>query len=249
MMIRNDETLDDLLVGGLQVIQSRHGYRFSLDAVLLADFAALKGGERVCDLGTGSGVISILLAWRKKTCQITALEIQESLCNRAMRSVRLNQMEDRIQVLRGDIRKLDEILPPAGFDLAVANPPFWPAGQGRLPVHEEAAVARHELELTLSQLLAGAAYILKPKGRLALVHRAARLDEIVQLAGEHGLGVQRLRTVHPYRQRSANLVLVEAVKEGRTGIEILPPLVIYNDDGQYTSELLEIYGVQAKAGY
>ena len=128
----------------------------------------------------------------------------------------------------------------------------WPiprSGQQvrEVTVHEEAVVACHELS-NLSQLLAGAAYILKPKGRLALVHRAARLD-ISQLAGEHGLGVQRLRTVHPYRQRSANLVLVEAVKEGRTGIEILPPLVIYNDDGQYTSELLEIYGVQAKAGY
>lgn len=244
MMIRNDETLDDLLVGGLQVIQSRHGYRFSLDAVLLAHFATLKGGERVCDLGTGSGVISILLAWREKTCQITALEIQESLYKRAIRSVRLNGMEDRIQVLQGDIRKLEDILPATGFELAVANPPFWPAGQGRLPVHEEAAVARHELELTLSQLLAGAAYILKSQGRLALVHRAARLDEIIQLAGEHGLGVQRLRTVHPYWQRPANLVLVEAVKGGRTGVEILPPLVIYNDNGQYTEELLEIYGVQ-----
>ena len=244
MMIRDDETLDDLLVGGLRVIQSRQGYRFSLDAVLLANFASLRGGERVCDLGTGSGVISILLAWRDKTTRITAVEIQEGLCNQAIRSVRLNRMEDRIQVLRGDIRKLEGILSPAGFELAVANPPFWPAGQGRLPIHGEAAVARHELELTLSQLLAGAAYILKPKGRLALVHRAARLDEIMQLAGEHGLGVQRLRTVHPYWQRPANLVLVEAVKGGRTGVEILPPLVIYNDNGQYTEELLEIYGVQ-----
>lgn len=241
MMVRDDETLDDLIKDGLRVIQGCNGYRFSIDSVLLAGFATLLPGNLVCDLGTGSGVISILLAQRDSTCRIKALEIQESLSERATRSIKINHLEDRIEVIRGDIREIKRYFDPACFDLVVANPPFWEAGKGRLPSHPEVALARHELAVTLAEVIAGAAYVLKPGGRLALVHRASRLDEIIQLTGNCHIPAKRVRTVHPRRDHSANLLLVEGIKGASPGVEILPPLVIYEDDGSYTREIRYLY--------
>lgn len=241
MEIRDDETLDNLIKDGLKVIQGRKGYRFSIDSVLLAGFATLLPHNLACDLGAGCGVVSILLAQRESTCRIKALELQEDLCERAARSVRLNHLDNRIQVIRGDLRKIEMYFPASCFDLVVANPPFWKAGEGKLPVHSEAALARHELAATLEDIVLAAARILKPNGRLAMVHRAHRLNEVIVLTETHRIPVRRLRSVHARRDRPANLVLVEGIKGAKPGVEILPPLVIYEEYGAYTPEVIRLY--------
>lgn len=241
MDTKDNETVDDLIKEGLRVIQARRGYRFSLDAVLLAGFVTVLPGDLVCDLGAGSGVISILLAQREKTCRVKALELQESLWDRAVRSVQLNRLQDRIEVTRGDIRRIEEKFSPQEFDVVVANPPFWEVGKGRLSANPEVALARHELAVTLRDIIVAASWALKRGGRLALIHRASRLDEIVQLAEQCRIPVKRMRAVYPYRQRPANLVLIEGIKEAKRGVEILPPLVVYEEDGRYTGEIMHLY--------
>jgi tRNA1Val (adenine37-N6)-methyltransferase len=233
------ETVDDLWGGG-RVIQARQGYRFSLDAVLLASFAGVRAGDMVADLGAGCGVVSILLARREPACRIVALEIQPAMCDRARRSVLLNGLQQRVTVVEGDVRRASALLGAGRFDLLVSNPPYWPAGSGKLPRAPELALARHELALTLGDLLAQAALLLRPGGRLALVHRAARLPEIVRLAHALGLSLARVRMVAPRPGAPPNLVLVEA-KRGPAATEELPLLVVYGEEGRYSDELLECY--------
>ncbi len=241
MNCREDETLDDLLRDNLRVIQGKKGYRFSIDSVLLAGFATLGRGSQVCELGAGSGVISILLAQRDKSCSIKALEIQDNLWDRAVRSVKLNKLEDSIEVIKGDIRRVREIFPAGGFDLVVANPPFWRIGEGLLPEDSEVATACHEVDVTLEEVIAAAAYLLRLGGKLALIQRAARLDEVIRLSHSHRVPVKRMRMVHPHRERPANLVLTEGTKGAKPGITVLAPLVVYEETGIYTSEIMNLY--------
>lgn len=239
--IDKDETLDDLIIGGLKIIQAREGYRFSLDAVLLAHYPDLQGVGNIIDLGTGSGVIPLLLSARTKEAAITGLELQSSLAERAIRSVVYNQLQDRIRILHGDIRELPDSLPGATADLVVSNPPFWRKGEGKLNKQEEAAIARHELYVDLEQVIAAAAYLMVPAGRFCFIQRAARLDEVWQLCTRFKLRVKKLRMVHAFRDRPATMVLIEAHKQGRFELSIMPPLVIYEPDGEYCAEIKELY--------
>ncbi|ADI00858.1 MAG TPA: tRNA1(Val) (adenine(37)-N6)-methyltransferase [Syntrophothermus lipocalidus] len=241
MNCREDETLDDLLRDNLRVVQGKKGYRFSVDAVLLAAFATLGRGSQVCELGAGSGVISVLLVQRDKSCSIKALEVQDSLWDRAVRTVKLNGLEDNIEVIKGDIRRVREIFPAGGFDLVVANPPFWRIGEGLLPEDPEVAAACHEVVVTLEEVIGAAAYLLRLGGKLALIQRAARLDEVIRLSHQYRVPVKRIRMVHPHQGRPANLVLTEGTKGAKPGVTVLSPLVIYEDTGIYTSEVISLY--------
>ena len=241
MNCREDETLDDLLKDNLRVIQGKKGYRFSIDSVLLAAFATLGRGSQVCELGAGSGVISILLAQRDRSCSIKALEIQDSLWDRAVRSVKLNRLEDNVEVVKGDIRQVREIFPAGGFDLVIANPPFWKIGEGLLPEDPEVASACHEIDVTLEEVIGAASYLLRLGGRLALIQRASRLDEVIRLSHNYRVPVKRIRMVHPHRQRPANLVLTEGTKGAKPGVTVLAPLVVYEETGIYSSEVMTLY--------
>lgn len=236
-----EETRDDLVRNGMKVFQARSGYRFSMDSVLLADFADAQADDTVLDLGCGSGVISFLLAGRQSSCKIVGLEIQEDLADRARRGVELNDLADRIEIINGDLRQAEVLLEHRRFNLIVANPPFWRQGEGKPSLNQENLIARHEVNVTLEDYVDAARRWLAPKGRLAMVHRASRVLEIGSLCADIGINVKRLRFVHPYHQRDANLVLVEAVKGSKPGVKILPPLVVYNADGNYTEEIHKIY--------
>lgn len=239
--LRADETIDDLILGNFRIIQPVHGYRFSLDAVLLAHFCQLDRVGRVIDLGTGNGVIALLLAARRPKLRIIGIEIQEAMVDRARRSVRLNHLEEDIEIIKADIRDLVKTHPGGSAELILSNPPFWKKGQGRVNANLEEAVARHELQLTLDELVQAGAHLLVPGGKMALIQRVARLEEVVETYARYRLYPYRMRLVHSFIDRSASLVLLEGRKNRPGKLEILAPLVIYAQPNQYSEEIKKLY--------
>jgi len=239
-LLRPGETLDELRPAGLHIIQAKRGYRFSLDPVLLSDFTPVAAGDTLVDLGTGSGVVPLLLAARTGAGHIVGVEIQAELADRARRSVLLNGLQGRIEILRGDLRELHDQLPPQSFAVVVANPPFRRPGTGRQAPDAERAAARHELAGGLSDFLRAAAYLLPDGGRFCIIYLANRLAELLTTMQGLRLEPKRLRCVHPRVGERANLVLVEGRKGGRSGLLVEAPLHVY-DGKQYSEEILAIY--------
>ena len=237
-----DETLDDLILGDMKLIQAVHGYRFSLDAVLLTHFPELTGVSHIIDLGTGSGVIPLLLAARAPDLHITGIELQPAMVKRAKRSVRLNRLEHRIEIIQADIKEIDRTLVGGSAELVLSNPPFWKTGEGYLSSNTEEAIARHELNLNLEELVDKGAYLLGQGGKLVIIHRAERLEEAMGIFRCHKLSPKRLRLVHSFVDRSATLFLLEGIKNRPGRLNILPPLVIYQKPGEYSDEIKQLYG-------
>lgn len=235
------ETLDDLRLGGLRIIQLKDGYRFSLDPVLLCAFARCQVGETVCDLGCGAGVIPLILARTTAARRIIGVEIQAGMVERARRSVLLNDMQGRIEVLQLDLRAAREVLPPASCQAVLSNPPYRRPQSGRLAPGEERGRARHELHGGLEDFLSSAAYLLGTGGRFYLVHLAERLTDVLAGMRRAGLEPKRLRCVHSRNGESARLVLVEGRRGGAPGMTLEAPLIIYEGD-EYSAEVLAMYG-------
>jgi len=240
-LIKKDETLDDLILGGLKLIQSRRGYRFSLDAVLLAYFSDVKKVRTAVDLGTGNGVIPLLLSHRSPCVNLIGIEIQDSMVERARRGIKYNKLENRIKIMQEDIKNIDRNSLEGIADLVVSNPPFWKKGEGRVSINPEVAVARHEIHIEMGQIITAASHILQPEGKLCMVQRADRLPEIMKLFEQNRLVVKRLRMVHSYIDREAKLILIEGQKTGTGGFVVFSPLIIYEKPGEYCKELKEIY--------
>ena len=240
MELQPHERLDDLLINNLKIIQHRHQFRFAIDAVLLAHFATVKQGVTAVDLGTGTGVIALLLTARGVKA-VTGIEINPILADMARRSVALNNLSDRITIINGDVRAITTLLPAGKFPLVVANPPYWPVGKGKISPNDHVAQACHELTANLNDFLAVAGYLLQYRGRLAMIHLAERLTDV--LAGMRAAGIEpkRLRLVQPFAAKPPKLALVEGVRGGQPGLTVMPPLVIYDDSGNYCREILEYY--------
>ena len=239
-ILSEEESLDDLILGDLQVIQSTRGYRFSLDAVLLAHFSA-PSQQQVVELGAGSGVISLIMAWRAPQASFTLIEIQPAMVERASRSIVLNGLEERIKVFAGDIREIENIMPRGCADLVVSNPPFWKKGEGKVSSNREEAIARHELDLNLEELVQKGAYLLRQGGKMDIIHRAERLDEAMEFFRRYKMPVRKLRLIHSFIDREARLVLIEAEKNRPGPMLVLPPLIIYDKVGEYGQELRAMY--------
>jgi tRNA1(Val) A37 N6-methylase TrmN6 len=236
-----EETLDSIGGDEVQVVQRREGYRFSVDAMLLADFAGRPKG-RLVDLGTGCGIIPLLLAARSSSPELIGVELQEALYRIALRNVTLNGFDHRVRIVQSDFRHLKGLFPSDGFDLVLSNPPYVAVGAGNVNPTLERAVARHELTCTPPQLAAAARFLLRDGGSFKLIFPSQRLvDLLAALTGE-GLEPKRMRLVHPVEFRPAKLVLVEAIKGGGADLETLPPLVLHEPSGTYTAEALEILG-------
>lgn len=240
-LIDNEESLDELILGGLKIFQAKKGYRFSLDAVLLAHFPELKGVQQVVDIGTGNGVIPLILSQRGSLFKIDGIEIQENMVIRATKSIILNKMQERIKILHADVRNIENYLPGGYADLVLSNPPFWKKGEGRISKNQEEAIARHELYLDMEELLDRAAYLLASSGILAIIQRADRLEEIITLFNKKGFLLKRLRMVHSFVDREAKLFLIEGQKKGRGTLRVLPPLIIYKEKGEYCEEIKQLY--------
>ena len=234
----------------VKICQSRKGYRFSVDALLLYSFVTMPLAERIADLGAGSGIIGLLLAKKYPSASVTLFELQQRLASVAEKNVALNNLGKRVRVMQGDVRDMSAITsPPAdagSFDMVVSNPPFRKERSGLVNPEEERAVARHEIKLTLPELVRAAHYLLRTKGRFFLVHHPGRLAELVSVLREKRMEVKRLRFVHSRASSEAKMVLVEALHGGRGGVKVERPLVIFDEKGEYTEEMLVLYGVPSK---
>jgi len=240
--VRPDETLDLLFNGSLKVIQKKKGYRFSLDAILLAHFSCLhQRADSIIELGTGSGVIPLILARRFKEAAIVGVEVQETLAELAQKNVIINGLIDRITIVKGDLRALKEKYSPSSFDLVLSNPPFYPAEAGRVNPGSERAIARHELVGTLPDIVKIASYLLKPKGRLIMIYPAFRLIDLIYQLRSNGLEPKLMRVVYSRVGSPGKLILLSCSKEGRTELKVLKPLIIYQSRSEYTEEMREIY--------
>jgi len=241
-----ETTLDS--IRDIRLYQPLHGYRFSLDALLLYSFVTPTHVRKIADLGAGSGVVGLLLAKKYPKSEVTLIELQESLFKLAQKNIELNGLKDRVSAIQKDIRTLAGArAPSAPYDLVVSNPPFRRPLTGRLSHEEEKAVARHEIKLKQSELLSAASSLLRAKGRLCLVYLPERLPELVEELRHCRLEPKRMRLVHSKKQGEAKMLLIEAVKDGRPGLKIEPPCFVYNDDGAYTAEMLELLGARPPA--
>ena len=232
-----DETLDAVFGGHLRLYQKKRGYRYSIDSILLADFATIRPAARVIDLGTGNGVLPLILVYRHPSILVTGVEIQRQMAERAARNIRLNGYQDRVVIAQMDIASAVERFKPESFDSVICNPPYRQATSGRLSLSSERQIARHELKATLDDFVRAAAFLLKNKGSFACIQLADRIVDLVGAMRSAGFEPKRLRTVHAFYDAKASLVLIEGVKAARKNIDILPPLIIYDSAKNYTAEV------------
>jgi tRNA1Val (adenine37-N6)-methyltransferase len=242
-LVRPYERVDDLQRSGLVIIQNPVRFRFSVDAVLLSEFVSAREGDRVIDLGTGTGVIPLLVWARRRPAKLVGVEIMEDMADMAWRSVRLNRLEQHISIVHDDLRNAPARFGLESFDVVTANPPYMKAGAGVLPGEHNVgkSEAKHELACTLDDVVRTASALLRSRGKLAMVHRPARLVDLVCAMRAAGLEPRRARFVQSRAKSSPVMVLVEAVKNVKPDLTILPTLNIYGDDGQYTEEMMRIY--------
>lgn len=238
--LSGDETVDGILQGKLSIIQRRTGYRFSIDALLLAHFVAPGKYDHIVDLGAGSGVIALVLATLHPAVAVSGVELQAELAARARRSAELNGLGGRVTIHDGNVRAVASLFSPQTFDLVVANPPYRRAASGRINPDREKRLARHEIEARLDDFLDAAVHLLRAKGKAAFVYPAARLVDLVSSMRARSLEPKRLRLVHSYSGGEATLALIEGSKDGRKELKILPPLTIYTEERQYTLEAAAI---------
>ena len=239
-LLRPNERLDDLQ-NGYRIIQNPESFCFGLDAVLLSDFAVIRKGESVLDLGTGTGIIPFLMAGRHPAAVFTGLELQPDCVEMAVRSIKLNGLEDRIRIIQGDIKEAADLFGAASFRVISCNPPYMIVSHGKRNEKESVFLARHEAACTLEDVVREASGILVSSGRLYLVHRPFRLSEIFNCLSGYDLEPKRIRLVYPYVDREPKLVLIEAVKGAHPGLRIEPPLIVFDRSGVYTEEINRIY--------
>jgi tRNA1Val (adenine37-N6)-methyltransferase len=233
----SDETLDTLFNGEIKLYQDGNGYRFSLDALLLADFLTCHDGEQIADFGAGNGVIALILARLHPLLWITGVELQPTMVDRANRNIRMNSFADKVTMHQADVRHIQEIFTPGSFAAVVCNPPYRRVNSGRISSNAERRIARHEITAGLADFLRAGSYLLPIKGRMALVYPAPRVVDLLHSMRNTNLEPKRLRMVHSFADAEASLVLVEGVKGGRSGVEVLSPLFVYIEGNQYTSEV------------
>jgi len=237
------ETLTNLKLGDLKLIQARQGYRFSLDPILLARFVKVRKQDHIVDLGTGSAIIPLLLARIFPVQNLIGIELQPVLARRALRNVELNQLLEVVKIIQGDVRQIQELLPAGQTDLVVANPPYRQAAAGRVAPNLERGGARHELAGGLEDFVRAAAWLLKNGGRFGLVFLAERLPELLGLMRASQIEPKRLRMIHPRPEDPAKMILIEGQKSARPGLAVESPLFVYQGAGRdYTTEVLRMYG-------
>ena len=242
VLLRDDERIDDLERNGYGIIQRKGAFCFGMDAVLLSGFAVVKPGETALDLGTGTGIIPILLEAKTPGRHFTGLEIQEESADMARRSVAYNRLEEKVEIVTGDIKEAGRLFKLASFDVVTSNPPYMNSALGLKNPGDAKAIARHEVLCTLEDVIREGAKVLRPMGRFYMVHRPRRLVEILDTFTRHGLEPKRMKFVHPYADREANMVLIEAVRGGGALMKVESPVVVFDGNGQYSDEIRTTYG-------
>lgn len=242
ILLKENERIDDLQRNGYCIIQDPDRFCFGMDAVLLSGFAVVKDGARVLDLGTGTGIIPILLEAKTGAAHLTGLEIQPDSADMAKRSVALNGLEEKIDIVTGDIKEADKLFGAASFDVITCNPPYMIGRHGLKNPEDAKAIARHEILCTLEDVISQAARLLVPGGKFFLVHRPFRLAEIMVMLKNYKLEPKRMRLVYSFVDKEPNMVLLEAARGGRPRMTVERPLIVYSSPGVYMPEIYEVYG-------
>ena len=238
------ERIDDLQRGGLKILQKNGAFCFGTDAVLLSDFVRAGKRARICDLCTGTGIIPLLVYGRENSVHIDAVEIQHDIAEMAARSVVMNHLENHIRILEGDVRQIRELLPHAAYDIVSCNPPYGKAGGTLKNPDETKRLARHEESCELADVVMAARWLLRSGGKFCCVFPVSRLTELFNRMQEKRIMPKRLRMVHSFQNREANLCLVEGMVDAHEGLRVESPLVIYEKDGSYTDEMKRIYNLK-----
>ena len=241
VVIKANERVDELGRNGYRIIQNPDRFCFGMDAVLLSDFAKVKEGDKVLDFCTGTGIVPILMEVKTKAASFKALEIQEDSAEMARRSVSLNHLDEKIEIITGDIKEADKYFEPASFHAVTCNPPYMIGQHGLANPDSAKAIARHEVLCTLEDVISQSARVLKMSGSLYMVHRPFRLAEIMATLMKYKLEPKRMHLVYPYVDKEPNMVLIQATKGGKSRITIEKPLIVYEKPGVYTKDILDIY--------
>jgi tRNA1(Val) A37 N6-methylase TrmN6 len=242
IILKPGERIDDLNRNQYRIIQNTKKFCFGMDAVLLSGFAKIMPGERVLDLGTGTGIIPILLEAKTQGKHFTGLEIQEESADMARRSVAMNKLEDKVDIKVGDIKEASALFGLASFDVVTCNPPYMNYSHGIVNPGEAKAIARHEILCSLEDVVREASRLLKPNGRFYMVHRPFRLVEIMRTLTDYKLEPKRMKLVYPYIDKEPNMVLIECIKGAKSMVKMEAPLIVYKEQNVYTDEIYEIYG-------
>lgn len=242
--LKNKERLDDLQ-NGYMIIQDPTRFCFGIDAVLLSGFARVKKGEEVLDLGTGTGIIPILLEQKTKGSHFTGLEIQPDSADMARRSVAYNHLEEKISIVTGDIKEASSLFKASSFDVITTNPPYMIGEHGLKNEADAKTIARHEVLCTLDDILSQSSRMLKPNGRFYMVHRPFRLAEIFAKMIWYKIEPKRMRLVYPFVDKEPNMVLIEGYRGGKSRLTVEKPLIVYKEPNVYTQEILEVYKTSA----
>lgn len=242
--LKPDERLDDLQIKGYEIIQHPGKFCFGMDAVLLSNFARVKKGEQVLDLGTGTGIIPILLAAKTDGSKFVGLEIQPESADMAKRSILHNHLEHKIEIVNGDIKEAANLFGGASFDVITTNPPYMIGQHGIANASDTKAIARHEVLCTLDDILRESAKVLRPGGKFYMVHRPFRMAEIMSKMIVAGIEPKRMRMVHPFVDKEPNMVLIEGARGGHSRMTVEKPLIVYKSVGEYSDELLGEYGLK-----
>lgn len=241
--LKNNERIDDLEFKGYKIIQNSEGFCFGIDSILLSDFAkSIRNNSKVLDLGTGTGILCILLAGKTKLKEIYGIEIQQEVANMAKRSVELNSLQDKVNILNENILNLENHFEKGSFDAIVTNPPYKKLNTGLQNENEKKVISRHEITANLEDFIKVSRNMLKDKGEFYMVHRPERLVDIVYLMRKHKIEPKQIRFVAPKIGKEPNLVLIKGVKNAKEFLKFDNILYVYNEDGSYTDEILKIYG-------
>ena len=236
------ERIDELQRNGYRIIQNPERFCFGMDAVLLSGFARAKKQDRCLDLGCGNGIIPILMEAKTEGKHFTGLEIQPESADMAKRSVALNGLQDRIDIVEGDIKDASKIFGASSFHVVTTNPPYMTAQHGLTNLYEAKTIARHEVLCNLEDIIRESARLLMPGGRVYMVHRPFRLAEIISLMVQYRMEPKRMRLVYPYVDREPNMVLIEGLRGGKSRMTVEKPLIVYKEPGKYTDEIYNVYG-------
>lgn len=240
-LIKENERVDDLQLKGLKIIQNPEGFCFGIDAVLVSNFSQIKKNGTVVDLGTGTGIIPLLVSGKSSAKKIYGVEVQDDVAYMARRSVTLNKLEERIEIIHQNLKNIFDYLPKGIADVVISNPPYMPAGGAIVNPGSVKAISRHEVLCTLEDVMKTAAGLLKEKGGFYMVHKPSRLVDIIELGRRYKLEPKVIRMVHPKEGKEPNIMLIKCVKSGNPELRIMPPLYVYNIDGTYTNEIFDIY--------
>ena len=240
--LKDNERIDDLQLNNLKIIQNKDGFCFGIDAVLLSDFAKdIRNNSQVLDLGTGTGIIGILLCAKTKLSKIYGIDIQKDVCDMALRSIKLNNLEIKFEIINTNIKDLQNIFNESSFDAIVSNPPYKKDNSGLKNESETKLISRHEITASLEDFISTSSKLLKNNGNIYMVHRPERLSDLFYLLKKYNLEPKKLRLVQSYYDSKPKLILIKATKNAKSFLNIEEPLIIYNKDGSYTDEIFKIY--------